>query len=132
MPSVLQGSCQGMYFSSKNARLHKFCPHTPSIKSYMGEPGHLLKGAALGHGIDILGQSLFLQPLFRPCIMHSVFIHIYARMYRINWQAILTRVNSFTQVEYRNDATIFGWELMNEPECSSDPSGNTLQVQFGS
>ena len=73
----------------KNARLHRFCPHTPSIKSYMGEPGHLLKvyeycrhavillkGAALGHGIDILGQSLFLQSLFLPCIMHSVFIHL--------------------------------------------------------
>jgi mannan endo-1,4-beta-mannosidase len=53
-------------------------------------------------------------------------------MYPINWQAILTRVNTFTQVEYLNDGTIFGWELINEPECSSDPSGNTLQVQFGS
>lgn len=54
----------------------------------MGEPGHLLvyeycghavillKGAALGHGIDILGQSLFLQLQFLPCIMHTVFIHL--------------------------------------------------------
>lgn len=112
----------------------------------MGEPGHVLKvyeycghavilimGAALGHGIDILGQSLFLQSLCleATCIMHYVLIHL-CPMYPIKWQAVLTRVNSFTQVEYRNDATIFGWELINEPECSSDPSGNILQVQFGS
>ena len=43
MPSTLQGSCHGMYFKSKTARLHRFCLQTPSIKSYMGEHGHFLK-----------------------------------------------------------------------------------------
>lgn len=50
------------------------------------------------------------------------------QFYKDHVKAILTRVNTFTQVEYLNDGTIFGWELINEPECSSDPSGNTLQA----
>jgi len=40
----------------------------------------------------------------------------------------LTRKNTFTGIEYRNDPTIFGWELINEPRCMTDRSGDTLQV----
>jgi mannan endo-1,4-beta-mannosidase len=47
--------------------------------------------------------------------------------YKDHVTAVLTRVNTFTQVQYCNDPTIFAWELMNEPECQADPSGDTLQ-----
>ncbi|XP_020964497.1 mannan endo-1,4-beta-mannosidase 5 isoform X3 [Arachis ipaensis] len=43
------------------------------------------------------------------------------------FKTVLTRKNTITKIEYRNDPTIFGWELINEPRCMYDPSGDTLQ-----
>ncbi|XP_050136124.1 putative mannan endo-1,4-beta-mannosidase 9 [Malus sylvestris] len=42
-------------------------------------------------------------------------------------KTLLTRKNSITKVAYKNDPTIFAWELMNEPRCQSDVSGSILQ-----
>ena len=33
-----------------------------------------------------------------------------------------------TGIEYREDPAIFGWELMNEPRCLTDVTGDTLQA----
>ncbi|XP_049935940.1 mannan endo-1,4-beta-mannosidase 6-like isoform X3 [Nymphaea colorata] len=44
------------------------------------------------------------------------------------FKTVLTRVNSFTNVTYKDDPTIFAWELMNEPRCLSDPSGDQFQA----
>lgn len=44
------------------------------------------------------------------------------------FQTILTRKNSITGIQYRDDPAIFGWELINEPRCLTDASGDTLQV----
>ena len=40
----------------------------------------------------------------------------------------MTRKNTITNVAYMDDPTILAWELINEPHCHSDPSGDTLQV----
>jgi len=47
--------------------------------------------------------------------------------YKNHIKTVLTRVNSITGVAYKDDPTIFAWELMNEPRCQSDPSGSTIQ-----
>ena len=40
---------------------------------------------------------------------------------------MLTRLNTYTSVMYNDDPTILAWELINEPRCTSDPTGNKLQ-----
>eukprot|EP00253_Pinus_taeda_P034063 PITA_34063 len=47
--------------------------------------------------------------------------------YKNHVKTVLTRVNSITGVAYKDDSTIFAWELINEPRCESDPSGRTIQ-----
>lgn len=47
--------------------------------------------------------------------------------YKSHVRTVLNRVNTFTNITYKNDPTIFAWELMNEPRCPSDPSGDKLQ-----
>ncbi|KAF8394809.1 hypothetical protein HHK36_018745 [Tetracentron sinense] len=44
------------------------------------------------------------------------------------FKTVLARVNTYTNVTYKDDPTIFAWELMNEPQCTSDPSGDKLQA----
>ncbi|MQM21453.1 hypothetical protein Taro_054494 [Colocasia esculenta] len=42
--------------------------------------------------------------------------------------AILTRRNSYSGIKYLDEPTIFAWELMNEPRCSSNTSAPLLQA----
>ncbi|PIA44356.1 hypothetical protein AQUCO_01700156v1 [Aquilegia coerulea] len=48
--------------------------------------------------------------------------------YKNHIKAVVTRINTITGVAYKDDPTIFAWELMNEPRCQSDLSGKILQV----
>eukprot|EP01018_Ginkgo_biloba_P008514 Gb_04261 [translate_table: standard] len=47
--------------------------------------------------------------------------------YKNHVKAVLTRVNSVSGIAYKDDPTIFAWELMNEPRCQSDTSGRSIQ-----
>ncbi|KAJ4822950.1 Mannan endo-1,4-beta-mannosidase 7 [Turnera subulata] len=48
--------------------------------------------------------------------------------YKNHVKTVLNRYNSFTGIHYKDDPTIMAWELMNEPRCTSDPSGRTIQA----
>ncbi|GMH16195.1 hypothetical protein Nepgr_018036 [Nepenthes gracilis] len=48
--------------------------------------------------------------------------------YKSHIKTVLTRHNYITGVAYKDDPTIMAWELINEPRCTSDLSGNTLQA----
>ncbi|XP_042454810.1 mannan endo-1,4-beta-mannosidase 8-like [Zingiber officinale] len=50
--------------------------------------------------------------------------------YKAFARTVITRINTFTNVAYKDDPTILAWELINEPRCPSDPSGDTLQAWF--
>ncbi|CAM0943915.1 unnamed protein product [Alopecurus aequalis] len=49
------------------------------------------------------------------------------RFYMNHIKRMLTRVNNFTGVAYKDEPTIFAWELMNEPRLMGDLSGRTMQ-----
>ncbi|XVE82583.1 hypothetical protein DITRI_Ditri16bG0017300 [Diplodiscus trichospermus] len=48
--------------------------------------------------------------------------------YKNHVKTVLNRYNCFTGMHYKDDPTIMAWELMNEPRCSSDSSGRTVQA----
>ncbi|WVZ61140.1 hypothetical protein U9M48_011058 [Paspalum notatum var. saurae] len=48
--------------------------------------------------------------------------------YKRHATTVLTRVNTLTGVSYKDDPTILGWELMNEPRCDADPTGAMVQA----
>ncbi len=46
--------------------------------------------------------------------------------YKDHVRVILTRKNTITGVEYKDDPTIMAWQLINEPQVENDPSGDIL------
>ncbi|CAN1303248.1 Mannan endo-1,4-beta-mannosidase 6 [Linum perenne] len=48
--------------------------------------------------------------------------------YKAHVKMVLNRVNTINNITYKEDPTIFAWELINEPRCTSDPSGDKLQM----
>lgn len=50
--------------------------------------------------------------------------------YKDHVAAVLDRVNSYNGRRYRDDPTVFAWELANEPRCLLDPAGFVLNGWF--
>ena len=51
---------------------------------------------------------------------------ILKQYYKDYISALLNRENTYTGIQYKNDPTIFAWQLANEPRCPGDTSGNTI------
>ncbi|XP_038681024.1 mannan endo-1,4-beta-mannosidase 4-like [Tripterygium wilfordii] len=46
--------------------------------------------------------------------------------YKNHVKTVLTRINTITRVAYKDDPTIFAWELINEPRSTTDFSGKQI------
>nr|GMD19440.1 mannan endo-1,4-beta-mannosidase 5 [Ipomoea batatas]GME03639.1 mannan endo-1,4-beta-mannosidase 5 [Ipomoea batatas]GME12623.1 mannan endo-1,4-beta-mannosidase 5 [Ipomoea batatas] len=44
--------------------------------------------------------------------------------YKNHIQKVITRINTITGIAYKDDPTVMAWELMNEPRCQANYSGN--------
>ncbi|ESQ54425.1 hypothetical protein EUTSA_v10025261mg [Eutrema salsugineum] len=85
-----------------------------NLQAYGGKSQYVKWAWQEGVGLSSSNDSFFFDPSIRKYFKNYL-------------TALLTRKNSVTGIEYRNDPTIFAWELINEPRCSSDVSGDTLQ-----
>ncbi|KAM7270967.1 hypothetical protein ACFE04_030181 [Oxalis oulophora] len=85
-----------------------------NLQAYGGKTQYVKWAWQEGIGLSSSNDSFFFDPSIR-------------RYYKNYAKTVLTRKNTYTGVEYRNDPTIFAWELINEPRCMSDISGDTLQ-----
>lgn len=85
-----------------------------NLQAYGGKTQYVKWAWEEGIGLSASNDSFFFDPSIRK----------YFKNYIVT---MLTRKNTITGIEYRNDPTIFAWELINEPRCMSDPSGDTLQ-----
>ncbi|KAI4322677.1 hypothetical protein L6164_022347 [Bauhinia variegata] len=85
-----------------------------NLQAYGGKTQYVKWAWEEGIGLSSSNDSFFFDPSIRSYFKNYV-------------KTLLTRKNTITGIEYRNDPTIFGWELINEPRCMTDPSGDTLQ-----
>jgi mannan endo-1,4-beta-mannosidase len=85
-----------------------------NLQAYGGKTQYVKWAWEEGVALSASNDSFFYDPSIR----------IYFKNYV---KTVLTRKNTITGLEYRDDPTIFGWELINEPRCITDPSGDTLQ-----
>ncbi|XP_008791709.2 mannan endo-1,4-beta-mannosidase 2 [Phoenix dactylifera] len=85
-----------------------------NLEHYGGKTQYVRWAWEEGIGLSFSNDSFFFDPTIR-------------RYFKVYLKTILARKNHLTGIEYRDDPTIFAWELMNEPQCISDASGDTLQ-----
>ncbi|KAL6141286.1 hypothetical protein ACLB2K_059576 [Fragaria x ananassa] len=85
-----------------------------NLENYGGKSQYVRWAWQEGVGLSASNDSFFFDPSIRNYFKSYI-------------KTILTRKNTLNGIEYRDDPTIFGWELINEPRCSTDASGDTLQ-----
>ncbi|ONI16986.1 hypothetical protein PRUPE_3G132400 [Prunus persica] len=85
-----------------------------NLQAYGGKTQYVKWAWDEGVGLSASNDSFFFDPSIRNYFKNYV-------------KTLLTRKNTLNGIEYRDDPTIFAWELINEPRCITDASGDTLQ-----
>ncbi|XP_051125622.1 mannan endo-1,4-beta-mannosidase 2-like [Andrographis paniculata] len=85
-----------------------------NLQAYGGKTQYVKWAWEEGVALSSSNDSFFYDPSVRRYFKNYV-------------KTVLTRRNTLTGLEYRDDPTILGWELINEPRCITDKSGDTLQ-----
>lgn len=85
-----------------------------NLQAYGGKTQYVKWAWEEGIALSSSNDSFFYDPSIRIYFKNHV-------------KTLLTRKNTITGIQYRDDPTIFAWELINEPRCMTDPSGDTLQ-----
>ncbi|XP_022862509.1 mannan endo-1,4-beta-mannosidase 2-like isoform X2 [Olea europaea var. sylvestris] len=85
-----------------------------NLQAYGGKTQYVQWAWEEGVGLSASNDSFF----YDPSIL---------RYFKNYVKTVLTRKNTLSGIEYRDDPTIFAWELINEPRCMTDASGDTLQ-----
>ncbi|XP_074296215.1 mannan endo-1,4-beta-mannosidase 2-like [Silene latifolia] len=85
-----------------------------NLQAYGGKAQYVKWAWEEGVGISSSNDSFFFDPSIQTYFKNYI-------------TTVLTRKNTITGIEYRDDPIILAWELINEPRCMSDPSGDTLQ-----
>ncbi|GFH14503.1 uncharacterized protein HaLaN_10569, partial [Haematococcus lacustris] len=100
------------FYSSPKARaLYK--QHITSVTSRVNS----LTGVAYKDDPTIMGWDVMNEPRC-PGDVLSFYSSPKARaLYKQHITSVTSRVNSLTGVAYKDDPTIMGWDVMNEPRC---------------
>ncbi|XP_062106011.1 mannan endo-1,4-beta-mannosidase 2-like [Humulus lupulus] len=85
-----------------------------NLQAYGGKTQYVKWAWEEGLGLSASNDSFFFDPTIRDYFKNYV-------------KTILTRKNTVNGIRYKDDPTIFGWEIINEPRCVTDASGDTLQ-----
>ncbi|KAJ4821204.1 hypothetical protein LUZ62_033770 [Rhynchospora pubera] len=85
-----------------------------NLDAYGGKSQYVKWAWEDGVGLSSSNDSFFFDPSIK-------------RYFKSYLKTVLTRRNHISGVQYKDDPTIFAWELMNEPRCTEDSSGRTLQ-----
>ncbi|KAK9676823.1 hypothetical protein RND81_11G103700 [Saponaria officinalis] len=85
-----------------------------NLHAYGGKTQYVQWAWNEGLGLSSSNDSFFYDPTTQNYFKNFV-------------KTVLTRKNTITGIEYREDPMILAWELINEPRCTSDPSGDSLQ-----
>lgn len=85
-----------------------------NLEAYGGKTQYVKWARDEGIGLSPSNDSFFFDASIR-------------RHFKAYIKVILTRKNHLNGIRYKDDPTIFAWELINEPRCMTDASGDTLQ-----